>query len=198
MTQKRATKRRSKLQKNIPEVAALLASGSTNTEVAEMFGVASSSVTRFAQRFADEIEEIGKQLREETVDLAIANVRNRIEDAQLRRNLMRAVQEARARGESGVETGIVATTYKQRGVVQMEDGEESLPYYVPEYKVDTAFLKEWRENEDHVAKQLGQTGAAAEEAAHYVVFADKQINLFDRAQAQALMHALMAEDEDAV
>jgi len=132
---------------------ALLLQGKSYGEVAGELGVTKQAVHAFSKRHAAEIAQAVAEVERQITDYAIAQKVNRIADAQWRRDLMVQVLEARAKGESGVESGIVCTTYKERRHYNYATGEYETEY-VPEYKVDTAFLKEWRENERGVAEAL--------------------------------------------
>ena len=106
-------------------------------------------MTQWRRRHKDELDRLKGEVRRRVEEYAISDRVNRIRDAQLRRDLLVAVQEARARGETGENTGIVVKTYRNLG-----SGENS--YVVEEYKVDVAFLAEWRANERYVSEELGQ------------------------------------------
>lgn len=142
------------------KIIAWVLEGKTDPEIASLITVRGrapvtrQAVCKFRQRHKAELTTVIAEVERQVTDYAIANVVSRIRDAQLRRDLLARVQELRAAGGDGMETGIVAKQYKSIG---------SGPFaqVVEEFKVDTAFLAEWRANEDHVAVQLGQLDKTA-------------------------------------
>lgn len=150
------------LERKRAEVIGWLVEGKPVGEIAKLVStkkqqVTSQAVCAFRKRHIAEITPIVAEIEKQITDYSIANVVNRIRDAQLRRDLLARVQELRAFGETGMETGIVAKSYRSIG---------SGPFaqVVEEFKVDTAFLAEWRANEEHVAAQLGQLNKDGEKA----------------------------------
>ena len=142
------------LERRKAEVIGWLVEGKPVGEIAKLVStkkqqVTSQAVCAFRKRHLAEIAPVVAEIEKQITDYAIANVVNRVRDAQLRRDLLARVQELRAAGGDGMETGIVAKSYKSIG---------SGPFaqVVEEYRVDTAFLAEWRANEEHVASQLDQ------------------------------------------
>ena len=131
------------------KVEAWILEGLKDSEIARRVGVHRSAIFRFRRRNAAEIAPAVAKVEQETIDFAIANKVNRIRDAQLRRDLLDGVRQARAHGGTGMETGIVARQYKMVG-----SGENAS--LVEEYKVDTAFLAEWRANDRQVSEELDQ------------------------------------------
>lgn len=139
------------------KVIAWLADGKTAAEVAALVTqefkrpkpVSFQAVCAFRNRHAAEIAPVVAEVERQIIDYGITHKVNRMADAQLRRDLMVQVQQARAQGNTGMETGIMTRTYKALG-----SGESM--QVVPEYRVDTAMLREWRENDDYVSEQLGQ------------------------------------------
>lgn len=136
------------------KVIAWMLGGKSDTEIATLVSTPKRSITRqavfwFRRRHADELNTQIEAVEQAITDYAIANKVNRIAAADFRRSLLEDVQAARAKGKTGVETGIVAKTYRMVG-----NGENAM--LVEEYKVDTAFLAEWRANERQVAEELDQ------------------------------------------
>lgn len=82
MTQARATKRRTSLEKHKDEVVALLLTGWTQEQVATKYKVNPSSVHRFIDRHADRLEDLRAEVAKQTTDYAIADKVNRIAELQ--------------------------------------------------------------------------------------------------------------------
>lgn len=149
MTTPRRTARRTKLEKRRQDVIALIVEGKGSREIARIIGCARDSVHSFQARHAEEIDALRRELEQRVEAYAITKQVNRIRDAQLRRDLLDQVRESRASGGTGMETGIVLRQYKTLGSGEFAET-------VEEYKVDTAFLAEWRANDKQVAEELGQ------------------------------------------
>lgn len=133
---------------------ALVIDGLSDSEVAAALSdkrmtVTRQAITKFRHRHQDEIGQQVKAVEKQITDFVIAEKVNRIAEADLRRRLLHLVREARARGETGIETGIVARTLKVIGSGKNQE-------VVEEFKVDTAFMAEWRANERQVAEELAQ------------------------------------------
>ncbi len=154
MTPRRATDRRTTLQKRHDEVIAALVSGSTPAEVATRFKVARSTVTRFIRRYQDTIEALERELHRQVTDFAIASVVNRIEaldDRWKRAQELMAIRAADQRYafEPGYSTGLMV--HKLKAV-----GSGAGFAYVDEFAVDVALLAEVRAIERAAAEQLAQ------------------------------------------
>lgn len=78
MTQARSTQRRTILERNAAEVVAILATGETHANVARLFKVDPSAVTRFEDRHAEDIEAMRVEIEREVSQFAIAHKVNRI------------------------------------------------------------------------------------------------------------------------
>lgn len=169
MTPPRKTPRRTKLERHREEVIGLIVLGYTDSQIARFYGTSRQGVGDFHARHEDAIAERNAAVDERTASLYITKKENRLRDAQLRRDLMLKVIEARGAGGSGIETGIVTRTYKWApgqglrklpGAEGLESAEDLLaaissePY--EEYRVDTALLAEWRANDEYVAEQQGE------------------------------------------
>ena len=137
------------LEKAAAEICALVLEGSPDTQIAEWFGVDRASIGRFKAKHRADLEAMRAEVARLVTDYAIAHQVNRVADAQLRRDLLDAVRQARASGGTGMETGIVARQYKSLGGGEFAE-------VVEEYRVDTAFLAEWRANDKQVAEELDQ------------------------------------------
>ena len=127
------------------EVIGLIASGFSTIQIAQQLNCTPPAISQFRKRHRDEINALIARIEAEVEDYAISRTANRIADAQMRRDLLEQVRQARAAGGTGIETGIVVRQYRAVGDAMVE-----------EYKVDTATLAEWRANEKHVAEQLHQ------------------------------------------
>jgi hypothetical protein len=149
VTEARLTKRRNVLERNYDKVIALVLEGASDHEIARQVKCAPRSVGAFKTRHKAELTRLSDELNDKVANYTISNIVNRIADAQLRRDLLVAVAEARAKGLTGEETGIVMVEERVYG-----SGPGSTT--VKAYRVDTAFLAEWRQNDKHVAEQLGQ------------------------------------------
>lgn len=137
------------LEAKSAEVLALLIEGRTQAYVARTFGVSREAIRKFVNRHLAELSTSRQRVAAAVIEHAITEKVNRIADAQWRRDLLVAVREARAKGDTGMDTGIVARQYKMIGSGKNVE-------MVEEYKVDTAFLAEWRANDLHVSEELGQ------------------------------------------
>jgi transposase len=150
MTPRRATARRTSLEKHHDEVIALLVVGARPVEVAAKYKVERSSVSRFIRKYQAEIEALEADARRSVSDYAIADVRNRIEAMNERWQALRDLKNIRAQdnryNEPGYETGLLVHKVKSDG-----DGG-----WVDEYAVDTGALAELRALENEAAKQLNQ------------------------------------------
>ena len=127
----------------------MLASGKRQVDVANQYSVSREAVSQFVKRHAEAVSTARQRVADAVIDHAISDKVHRIADAQWRRDLLVAVREARAKGGTGMDTGIVARQYKMIG-----GGDNA--QVVEEYKVDTAFLAEWRANDHQVAEELAQ------------------------------------------
>lgn len=82
MTTKRVTQRRTKLEKNKPEVISMLVHGSNESQVAARYHVDPSAVTRFVQRHAVEIQGITEVIEANARENLIADKTWRITESQ--------------------------------------------------------------------------------------------------------------------
>ena len=127
----------------------MMVDGASDLEVSRVLHVSKQAITEWRHRHTAEIQPAVEEAARLVIDYAIAHKVNRIAEADQRRQLIHQVREARAKGGSGMETGIVARTYKALGAGENQQ-------VVEEYRVDTAFLAEWRANERQVAEELDQ------------------------------------------
>jgi ParB-like chromosome segregation protein Spo0J len=84
-TQRRATPkvgRRNVLEYHAPEVVAILATGEQPAEVARIYGVERSSVSRFLERHADDVNSMRAEVIKQVEDYAIAQKVHRIATLQ--------------------------------------------------------------------------------------------------------------------
>ena len=142
------------LEAQASEIIAYLVSGKTQAATAREFGASREAIRKFVNRHLEELSTNRQRVADAVIEHAITEKVNRIADAQWRRDLLVAVREARAKGETGMATGIVARQYKMLG-----SGKSAA--VVEEYKVDTAFLAEWRANDHQVAEELGQIASGS-------------------------------------
>jgi hypothetical protein len=77
-TQTKATKRPHVLERNRAEVVAILATGDQPADVARLYGVEVSTVTRFVDRYAEPIAALRVEVVKQIEDYAIASKVNRI------------------------------------------------------------------------------------------------------------------------
>lgn len=154
MTQARATKRRTTLEKNATAVIAELVDGKTQYEVAKHFSVHYSSVMRFVDRHAQEIEELRARIAKEAEEYTIAAKVNRIAALDDRWQRMKRLIDARAQddrysNEPGYETGLM---FHQLKAVGRGDDFQLVDLYV----TDAGLLAEMRATERAAADELGQ------------------------------------------
>jgi len=76
-TQLRA-KKRNILDSNAPEVVAIIAGGDRPSDIARLYGVAPSSITRFTERHAAAIAAMRTEVIKQVEDYAIAHKVNRV------------------------------------------------------------------------------------------------------------------------
>lgn len=149
MTTRRATSRRTSLEKHQDEVIALLLTGTRPIDVAAKYKVARSSVTKFINRHADRLEALNAEVAKQIEDFAIAHKVNRVASKELRWQLLEQVRQARARGEHGMETGLVVRTFKSIGSGRNMQ-------VVEEFKVDNELLAAMDRLEHSAAEELGE------------------------------------------
>lgn len=149
MTQARATNRRTTLEKHSQDVIVMLVDGKTQYEVAQFYKVHFSSVMRFVDRHAGEIEALRAEVAERARDLLISNKFNRLAAKDLRWQLLEGVRQARAKGETGEDTGLVVRQFKMLG-----SGENA--QMVEEWKIDDALLAALERVEHGAAEELDQ------------------------------------------
>jgi hypothetical protein len=142
MTQARATKRRTSLEKHKDEVIALLLTGWKQADIAVKYKVDDSSVTRFVHRHVDLLDALHAEVERQTTDYAIASVVNVIAGMDADWQGLGKVQQDRAADQTyahvpGYSTGLMAHTFKSVG-----SGENA--QLVDEFKVDTAVIAERR------------------------------------------------------
>jgi hypothetical protein len=100
-TQLRA-KKRNILDSNAPEVVAIIAGGDRPSDIARLYGVAPSSITRFTERHADAIDAMRTEIVRQVEDYAIAHKVNRV--ATLQRLMDDVTAHLDARGLMEVST----------------------------------------------------------------------------------------------
>lgn len=149
MTTRRATARRTSLEKHQDEVIALLLTGTRPADVAEKYKVARSSVTKFITRHADRLEALQAEVAKQVEDYAISQKVFRIATKDLLHSLLEQVRVARSKGETGIETGLIVKQLKAVG-----SGENAI--FVEEFKLDDALLAAFERLEHSAAEELGQ------------------------------------------
>ena len=149
MTQPRATKRRTSLEKHQDEVIAFLLIGWTLEQIATKYSVHRSSVLRFQERHADRLTALQEVATKQTENFAIAHVVNRVATNDMLKNLLLDVREARSRGEMGMETGLVVRREKALG-----SGDNMT--IVEEYEIDPAIVTLIDRLHNSTADELGQ------------------------------------------
>ena len=158
MTAARLTKRRTVLEKNAPEVVAVLAMGEKHADVARMFGCSREAVSLFQTRHAEAIALIQAERDRQITDALIADQVQRVLDADADYRRLGAVMAARAAdtrySEPGYESGTMAHSLKSIG-----NGRNA--HDVDEYKVDTALIAERRALRRAVAEELNQIARPA-------------------------------------
>lgn len=153
MTQARATKRRTTLEKKRELVLADLVNGMTQAQVAAKYSVHPTSVHRFAERYSDKLTELSLAVEARVEDYAIASKVNRIAALQDRWDRMKALLDARAKDsrysdEPGYDTGLMI--HQLKAVGRGEDFQ-----LVNLYVTDAQLLAEMRATERAVAEELG-------------------------------------------
>ncbi len=149
MTQPRATKRRTTLEKHRDDVLAFIVDGKTDREIAAHFNVNRSSVWRFYDRHQEEIDALSLEVLRQVTDYAIADKVKRIAAKDFRWGLLEQVRQARSKGETGEATGLVVRQYKGLG-----SGDNF--QVVEEWKLDDGLLSAMENLETSAADELGQ------------------------------------------
>lgn len=80
--QRRSTNRRGVLERNAPEIVAILATGEQPSEVARLYGVDRSAITHFEDRHEADIAAMSAEVRRQVEDFAIASKVERIATLQ--------------------------------------------------------------------------------------------------------------------
>lgn len=155
MTTARLTKRRTSLEKHQDEVIAFLLNGWIPARIAEKFSVSIPAVMKFQQRHADRLNALNEVVAKQVTDYAISAKVNRIIAKDSRWHLLEQVRLARAKGEEGMETGLVVRTYKALG----SGNNMSI---VEEYKVDDGLLSALDRLEHSAAEELAQLPKAGD------------------------------------
>ena len=179
--QPRATKRRTVLERNRAEVAAILATGEPHAEVARIFGVERSSVLRFQERHIEAIQLMAAELERQVTDALLAHKVNRIWDAQADYDRLGDIIDARSKDtrydEPGYATGLMAHTLRQIGTGKTAE-------IVDEFKVDTALVAERRtlrravaEELDHLPRGANVSVNVQQNFVRYIIGADPEIEL---------------------
>jgi len=149
MTARRATARRTSLEKHQDEVIALLLTGTKPGQVATKYAVHRSSVAKFITRHADRLEALQAVVTKQVEDYAIAVQVNRIAVNDMLRSLLLQVKDARANGKTGIETGLVVRREKALG-----SGKDMT--IVEEYEIDPALVTLIDKLHNSTANELGQ------------------------------------------
>ncbi len=149
MTTARLTKRRTSLEKHKAEVIAFLLTGWIPARIAEKYSVSREAVSKFIQRHADELTALQTVVDKQVTDYAIAHKVNRIVAKDQRWQLLEQVRQARAKGDQGMETGLVVRTYKALG-----SGDNMT--IVEEFKIDDGLLSAMDRLEHMTAEELAQ------------------------------------------
>ena len=138
----RSNKRRNVLEHHAPEVVAILATGEQPAEVARIYSVERSSVTRFVERHTDAIEAMRAEVIEQAQQFLIADKMFRI--GALDGLFQQMAEEARAYGI--VETGEDGRYFRDKLVNQMrgvlKDAAEELGQITPPDKNPTGPMRE--------------------------------------------------------
>ena len=111
--------------------------------------VSRPSVHGFQRRHSEEIQVARLRILGETTDYAISNKVLRIAAKDARWQLLEAVRAARAKGETGEETGLVVRQYK---II----GQGKSMRMVEEWKIDDGLLAALERTETSAANELGQ------------------------------------------
>lgn len=132
----------------------MLAAGATQSEVAQQFGVARSTVLRFVRRNQAEVDAKRQRVALAVEDLAIAQKVNRIAALDDRWRRLRRVIDERAADKQFASVPGMATGTMVRAIKAVGGGENMM--LVDEFKVDTGLLAEIRNIERAAAEELGQ------------------------------------------
>ena len=154
MTAPRLTKRRTSLEKHQDEVIAFLLNGWNWARIAEKYSVSRQAVMMFQRRHADKLQALQAVVTKQVEDYAIAQKVNRVATNDMLKNLLLQVRDARARGEMGMETGLVVRREKALG---SGDG----MVIVEEYEIDPAVVMLIDRLHHATANELGQLPKAA-------------------------------------
>lgn len=149
MTTKRVTQRRTKLEKHFSEVFTDCMAGMNLPEIAAKYGVDPSAVTRFKQRNAEALDQAMREVIDYSRQTAIADKQYRLMVKDRLETLLEKVRQDRANGGTGLETGLVAKTYRMIG-----SGLNA--QIVEEYKVDTGLVAAIDSLHKSAAEELGQ------------------------------------------
>lgn len=150
MTVARITKRRTRLEKIAQEVIDdLVTGGLTQAEVAVKRKVSPNAVSEFVRRHSVEIVAQTRAIEEAATVYRIGVKEMRIADKNTLAQLLETVRQERAEGRTGLETGLVAKTYKMVG-----NGRNA--QIVEEYKIDTALVSAIDQLHHSAAEELGQ------------------------------------------
>lgn len=149
MTTARLTKRRTSLEKHSEEVVALLLTGSTAPYIAEKYSVSREAVRKFIQRHAEKLSALEAEVAKRVEDYAIADKVERIAVNDMLRNLLLQVKDARAKGGTGIETGLVVMREKALG-----SGDAMT--IVEEYEIDPSLVQLIDRLHTSTANELGQ------------------------------------------
>lgn len=150
------------LERRHAEVIGWLIEGKTVGEVAKLVStkrqqVSSQAVCAFRKRHAAELGPLVAEVEKQITDYAIASKVNRIKAMDQRWHLLESVRQARAKGETGEETGLVVRQYKALGSGKFMQ-------VVEEWKIDPALLAAMAELERDAAEELGQLNKDGEKA----------------------------------
>lgn len=149
MTPKRVTQRRTRLEKHFDTVFQDIVAGLSGAEIAVKYKVDPSAVTYFKRRNAEALDQAMREVTDYSKQTAIADKQYRLMVKDRLESLLETVREARSRGETGEDTGLVTKTYKMIG-----SGESAKT--VVEYRVDTALVAAIDSLHKSAAEELGQ------------------------------------------
>lgn len=149
MTTARLTKRRTSLEKHQDEVIAFLLNGWMPVRIAEHFKVSKEAVRKFQQRHVDKLAALEAIVAKEVTDYAIAAKVNRVATADMLKNLLLEVRDARSKGKMGMETGLIVRREKALG-----SGDNMV--IVEEYEIDPSLVMLIDKLHNSVATELGQ------------------------------------------
>lgn len=149
MTVARLTARRTRLERNGMEAIGMLLDGASQAEVGRKYKVTESAVSQFVDRHAQQLADMRSAVNKGAEDYMIAHKVDRIRLRDFLRSQLLEVRKARAKGDTGEETGLVVKTYKQIGNgrnVQL----------VEEWKIDPALVNLIETLQHATAEELGQ------------------------------------------